>query len=197
MNRLFRQALMLLAFITTLVAPACSQTPSRADSERTAGDAIHDASITMSIKTTYLFSRHLNPFRINVDTRDGVVTLHGTVPSDVHRQLAVEYARNADGVTEVRDELRVVKAADESQGEAAEEKSFKESVHDASLTASVKLALAFERGVKATRISVHTDRGTVTLAGQIDSEAERQLAERVARDTEGVKDVVNHLQVRG
>jgi hyperosmotically inducible periplasmic protein len=194
MNRPFSQALMLLAFVT-IVTAGCSQAPSRADSERTAGDAIHDASITMSIKATYLFSGHLNPFHINVDTRDGVVTLHGTVPDDIHRQLAVEFARNADGVTEVRDELRVIAAADESRGEAG--KRFGESVHDAGLTASVKLALAFERGVKATRISVHTDRGTVTLAGQIDSEAERQLAERVARDTEGVKDVVNHLQVRG
>jgi hyperosmotically inducible periplasmic protein len=194
MNRRIGQLLMVVA-VVTIVSLGCSQEPSRADSERTAGDAIHDASITMRIKTTYLFSRHLNPFRINVDTRDGVVTLHGAVPSDIHRQLAVEFAKNADGVTEVRDELSIAPKGGEEPEET--EKRFGEAVRDASLTASVKLALAFERGVKATRITVHTDRGTVTLTGETGSQAERQLAERIARDTEGVKDVVNRLHVSG
>src|SRR2546427_12378778 len=134
MNRRIGHALMVLAAITTL-SPGCSQAPPRADVQRTAGDAIHDASITVRIKTTYLFSRHLNPFRINVDTRDGVVTLHGTVPSDIHRDLAVEIARNADGVTEVRDDLLV--ASDSGEGPDEAEKSFGEAVHDASTTASV------------------------------------------------------------
>src|SRR2546427_2957367 len=87
-------------------------------SERTAGDTIHDASITMRIKTTYLFNGHLNPFRINVDTHDGVVTLHGTVPSDVHRDLAVEIAKNADGVREVQNELQLAPSGNDSPDEA-------------------------------------------------------------------------------
>ena len=194
MNHRFDLALMVPVAITML-ALGCSQSPSRADVQRTAGDAIHDASITVRIKTTYLFSRHLNPFRINVDTRDGVVTLHGTVPSDIHRDLAVEIAKNADGVTDVRDELRV--APGDGDGPEGTEKSFGQAVHDATLTASVKMALAFERGVKASQITVHTDRGTVTLTGEVGSEAERRLAARIARDTDGVKDVVSQIRVRG
>ena len=98
-------------------------------------------------------------------------------------------------MTDVRDELRVARNGSEGPEEA--ERTFGEAVQDATLTASVKLALAFERGVKASHITVHTDRGTVKLTGEVDSEAERQLAARVARDTEGVKDVVNRIQVRG
>ena len=194
MDRRIGCSLMMALVIMTL-APACSQVSSKPTVERTAGDAIHDASITVRIKTAYLFSRHLNPFRINVDTRDGVVTLHGTVPSDIHRELAIEIAKNAEGVKDVRDELRVARKG--SEGPEEGEKSFGEAVQDATLTASVKLALALERGVKASHITVHTDKGTVKLAGEVDSEAERQLAARVARDTEGVKDVVNRIQVRG
>src|SRR5213594_1822696 len=67
MHRPMVFSLIVLAVIATL-SLGCSQTSSRADTERTAGDAIHDASITARIKTTYLFSGHLNPFRINVDT---------------------------------------------------------------------------------------------------------------------------------
>jgi len=194
MNRRIGQWLMALAVIATL-SPGCSQADSRASVERTAGDAIHDASITMRIKTTYLFNGHLNPFRINVDTRGGVVTLHGTVPSGVHRDLAGEIAKNADGVTEVENELRVAPAG--GDGLDPSDKSFSDAVRDATTTASIKMALAFERGVKASHITVHTERGTVTLTGEVNSQAERQLAARIARDTEGVVRVLNQIGVRG
>jgi osmotically-inducible protein OsmY len=180
--------------VLAILSLGCSQAHSSADVERSAGDALHDASITMRIKTTYLFDGHLNPFRINVDTRDGVVTLHGTVPSDVHRDLAGEIARNADGVKDVDNRLRIAPGNGDGPEEA--DKSFGDAVRDASTSASIKLSLAFERGVKASHIAVHTDRGTVTLAGEVDSQAERQLAARIAHDTEGVKHVVNQIQVR-
>ena len=194
MHRRIDLWLMALAVIATL-SPGCSQAESRASVERTAGDAIHDASITMRIKTTYLFNGHLNPFRINVDTRGGVVTLHGTVPTDIHRDLAGEIAKNADGVKEVDNELRLAQGGGDGLDPA--DKSFGDAVRDATTTASIKMSLAFERGVKASHIAVHTDRGTVTLTGEVDSQAERQLAARIAHDTEGVHHVVNQLEVRG
>jgi hyperosmotically inducible protein len=42
---------------------------------------------------------------------------------------------------------------------------------------------------------VDTRQGNVTLTGQVASEAERQLAVRIARDTEGVREVTNELKV--
>jgi hypothetical protein len=93
----------------------CSPGPTDTGEDRTAGDALQDTAITMRIQTSYLFSGHLNPFRIDVDTRDGEVTLHGVVPSDIHRDLAVAMARNADGVTKVSSELEV-SAADDPLG---------------------------------------------------------------------------------
>jgi osmotically-inducible protein OsmY len=69
-------------------------------------------------------------------------------------------------------------------------------IHDAALTAEVKMALAVKRGVAATEINVDTDQGVVTLRGQVDSQAERQLAVMVAKDVHGVKDVVNDIKAR-
>ena len=77
-----------------------------------------------------------------------------------------------------------------------DERTFTVEVRDASITASVKLALAFERGVKATEINVDTDRGTVTLNGEVGTEAERQLAVKVAEDVQGVREVVDRIHVR-
>ena len=69
-------------------------------------------------------------------------------------------------------------------------------VQDAAITASVKMALAVKRGVPATEIKVDTDQGVVTLRGQVESQAERQLAVMVARNVGGVRDVVNDIMVR-
>jgi osmotically-inducible protein OsmY len=69
-------------------------------------------------------------------------------------------------------------------------------IHDAAITAEVKMALAVKRGVSATEINVDTDQGVVTLRGQVESQAERQLAVMVAKDVHGVKDVVNDITVR-
>ena len=74
---------------------------------------------------------------------------------------------------------------------------FGEALHDAGITASVKLALAFEPGVSATQVHVDTDRGVVTLSGEVGTEAERQLAAKVAEDAANAKEVVNDLKVRG
>lgn len=72
-----------------------------------------------------------------------------------------------------------------------------QSLHDAGITASVKIALASEPGVSATAINVDTDRGVVTLRGEVETESERQLATKVAEDAANVKEVVNELRVRG
>src|SRR5262245_16491722 len=92
------------AAILAAIPIGCSRAPAAGEPERALGDALQDASITTRIKTTYLFNQYLDALRIHVDTRDGVVTLRGTVPSDIHRDLAGEIALNADWVRDVDNE---------------------------------------------------------------------------------------------
>jgi osmotically-inducible protein OsmY len=80
--------------------------------------------------------------------------------------------------------------------EQNEPHTFSASFNDATTTASVKIALAFEPGVRALDVHVHTRDGMVTLNGEVRSQAERQLATKVAEDVSGVRKVVNELQVR-
>jgi hyperosmotically inducible protein len=70
-------------------------------------------------------------------------------------------------------------------------------LHDASITAAVKLSLAFEPGVSAIGVNVDTNAGVVTLRGEVSNESERQLATKVAEDVSGVTEVVNELRLRG
>jgi osmotically-inducible protein OsmY len=184
------------------VALGCTNTDHPADHRanreapvnRAADDTkLSDSSTTMRLETTYMFNPHLSASDIEVHTDHGVVTLSGAVPSDVHRDLAVAIAKSADGVRDVHDRLEVRK--EEAKAPAGPDRTFGQAVKDATITASVKLHLATGKGVAAHNINVDTRQGNVTLTGQVDSEAERQLAVRIARDTEGVREVVNQLQV--
>jgi hypothetical protein len=71
-----------------------------------------------------------------------------------------------------------------------------DALSDGSLTAKIKAKMALDDTVGALRIDVDTVNGSVTLAGEVRSERERQRALTLARETEGVKAVVDRLTVR-
>ena len=66
-----------------------------------------DAAITASIKADYLKDPDLSVFKIDVDTRDGVVTLNGVTESATARVRAEKLAAANKGVREVRNRLTV------------------------------------------------------------------------------------------
>jgi hyperosmotically inducible periplasmic protein len=70
------------------------------------------------------------------------------------------------------------------------------SMDDTMITAKVKAALLAEPGLKSTLIDVTTRDATVTLSGAVDSPAMRDRAKQVALSTEGVKDVVDNMNLK-
>jgi hypothetical protein len=67
---------------------------------------------------------------------------------------------------------------------------------EAAITARIKAKMALDEIVKARAIDVTTTGQTVTLNGTVESPIERERAERLARETEGVTTVDNRLAVR-
>jgi osmotically-inducible protein OsmY len=67
---------------------------------------------------------------------------------------------------------------------------------DAAITTAVKTKLAAEQAQSVASIDVDTDQGIVSLSGTVESEALKQRAAEVARQVEGVREVVNNLQVQ-
>ncbi|HET8947198.1 MAG TPA: BON domain-containing protein [Candidatus Polarisedimenticolia bacterium] len=67
---------------------------------------------------------------------------------------------------------------------------------DATVTGAVKTKLAADTQVKASEIQVATAAGVVTLTGNVDSEAAKDTAIRIARETSGVRDVKDMISVR-
>ena len=67
--------------------------------------AVDDASITAQVKTAIMAEPSLKSTKINVDTKDGTVTLTGTVSSAPLKDKAKEIASNVAGVKSVQDNL--------------------------------------------------------------------------------------------
>ncbi len=70
-------------------------------------------------------------------------------------------------------------------------------ISDAALTAKVKSKMELDDHVKAADIHVSTTAHVVTLSGTARTADERQRAVALARDTEGVKEVIDHVRVSG
>lgn len=79
-----------------------SATGDAPEPNRTAGERIDDAGITMRVKARLLDEPGVKGLKIDVDTRDGVVYLTGSVPSDAERKQAIELARTTEGVKDVQ-----------------------------------------------------------------------------------------------
>jgi hyperosmotically inducible protein len=72
----------------------------------------------------------------------------------------------------------------------------RQAVSDGALTTKIKAKMALDDTVKALALDVDTTNGVVTVSGIVRSEAERQRAMALARETEGVTQVVDRLQLR-
>jgi osmotically-inducible protein OsmY len=66
---------------------------------------------------------------------------------------------------------------------------------DGALTAKIKSKMALDDLVKARTIDVTTTNHVVTLAGTVTSAGERDRAVRLAKETAGVREVVDRLTV--
>lgn len=67
--------------------------------------------------------------------------------------------------------------------------------NDAQVTSDIQTKLGADSGLQNKQIAVQSDKGTVTLSGTVDNDAQRDAAAKYAASEPGVKTVVNNLQV--
>jgi hyperosmotically inducible periplasmic protein len=105
MNKsMLRISVVVLAVVMALGMVACSST-------RTPGTQVDDAAITAAVKGKLAADTDINPFNIDVDTNEGVVTLQGRVEKTEARTKAEQLARETDGVARV---INLIKVGDQS-----------------------------------------------------------------------------------
>jgi hyperosmotically inducible protein len=148
-----------------------------------------DAWVMMKVKTTLLFHRSVNGIKTEVkEVKNGIVTLTGEATSQAQKDLTTEYAKDVEGVKEVKNEMTVAVVKTK--------KKVVQNIDDASITAQVKAMLLYHRSTSALNTSVTTKKGVVTLSGNAGSATELDLATKLANDVNGVKGVKNRMTIK-
>jgi hyperosmotically inducible protein len=70
-----------------------------------------------------------------------------------------------------------------------------EQMSDAGITSKIKAKYVADPEINPFNISVETEEGVVYLTGRVKTQASKDEAEQLARDTDGVRQVVNNIQV--
>lgn len=172
------------------------QTAAAGPPEASASQAVKDAWIDGRLETTYALNPYLNPFDIDTRVENGVVSLSGSLETEIDRDLALEIANAIEGVREVKHDLKVdpgaMKPTPVDDPEA--KRPFSQWITDATTTARVKSNLLSNGSTKELGIEVDTHYDVVTLSGRVDSRKNKMLAEMIARNTEGISSVKNKLE---
>jgi hyperosmotically inducible periplasmic protein len=159
--------------------------------------AIDDSTLTAKVKGKLATDSETSATKISVETKDGVVTLTGTVPTSTEKTKAEQIARNTDGVKRVANDIKVDPGSmgatnlGDKAGDAA--KDVGGTLTDAAILATVKAKLVAD-GITGTDVDVSG--GAVVLKGQVEDAKEKAKAEDIAKNTSGVKGVTNQLTVK-
>ncbi len=147
-----------------------------------------DAWLRMKVKTILFLHHSLSDSKTEVNVNDGIVTLQGEATNQAQKELTTEYAKDVEGIKDVKNEMTVTK---ERKAQTVGQK-----IDDASITAQVKMALLYHRSTSALNTKVETKRGVVTLHGKAGNAAELTLATKLANDVKGVKRVENRMTIQ-
>ena len=141
-----------------------------------------DGRIESSARKSYVFKTYLKDDAVKVQSKDGVVTLRGTVREESHKSLAQETVASLPGVKSVDNLL-------ELKGERPAEES------DGWIGTQVKWSLLYNRNVNGFGTQVLVTEGVVTLRGEAESQAQKDLTGEYAKDIKGVKEVKNEMTI--
>ncbi|MDT7052866.1 molecular chaperone OsmY [Citrobacter freundii] len=149
------------------------------------GNFMDDSTITAKVKAALVDHDSIKSIDISVKTDQKVVTLSGFVESQAQAEEAVKVAKGVEGVTSVSDKLHV---------RDSKETSVKGYAGDTAITSEVKAKLLADDIVPSRKVKVETTDGVVQLSGSVDSQAQSDRAESIAKAIDGVKSVKNDLK---
>jgi hyperosmotically inducible protein len=151
------------------------------------GDFMDDSSITAKVKAALVDHESIKSTDISVKTDQKVVTLSGFVESQAQAEEAVKVAKGVEGVTSVSDKLHV---------RDSKSTTVKGYAGDTATTSEVKAKLLADDIVPSRKVKVETTDGVVQLSGTVDSQAQSERAESIAKAVDGVKSVKNDLKTQ-
>ncbi|KTC77867.1 BON domain-containing protein [Legionella brunensis] len=146
-----------------------------------------DSVITTKITAKFTKNRNLNPLKIYVSTKDGIVTLKGHVKDRQAFVDALKLAKMTKGVKEVDSEELIIKQVNTA---------FTDAYITAKVETAVLKAKVFDdESIPLVGINATTSNGTVTLSGNLKQEKAISAIIKRVTAVHGVKKIISRLQV--
>ena len=183
----FGSAGLMLAF--ALAACTAQQQKSTQDDAQqlasSAPSAAKDAYLTAAVAAKLATIDVDSTTAVQVSAAGGVVTLKGKARTTAKRDAYDRAAKSIDGVTAVRDMVVIDPELRGIRGQTS----------DAAVAAAVMAAITAQAGVNVFHVTASAHDGAVTLRGSVPTAALESTVLDAARNTSGVRRVVNDLSV--
>jgi osmotically-inducible protein OsmY len=178
-----KHALPLLTAGLALALAGCSQSTQNAPQPAVTQveQIANDAFLTTELKAKLISVDINSTASMGVHVNHGVATLTGSVRNASARAKTIAAAHSVHGITAVRDELHI-------DGRVPD---IGERLGDAALAGRIAGAIFTQTGTTGVKVNVHA--GVVTLSGAVVDPKVRTAAVQTARNTNGVRSVVDDM----
>lgn len=143
-----------------------------------ASPALGDLWIVTALESLIERDGRLAPGQVRASCHEGVIALHGTVPTEEDRGVAEQLALLIPGLQGIENHLSVAAAVDGND----------------TLAQEIRSALMENPSIQIKALNVRAQEGVVTLTGVVQERRQRRIADRlVLMTTPHVRQVVDHL----
>jgi len=115
--------------------------------------------------------------QVRASCHEGVIALHGTVPTEEDRGAVEQLALLIPGVRGIENDLSVAAAVDGND----------------TLAQEIRSALLENPSIQIKALNVRAQEGVVTLTGVVQERRQRRIADRLVLMTPHVRQVLDHL----
>jgi hyperosmotically inducible periplasmic protein len=154
---------------------------------RSTGEYIDDKSINSRVRDALNDDSEYKFRGVNVTSFKGTVQLNGFVDSWAQKMDATHIAGQVQGVKDVVDNITVKSGSDNTTGQ---------DIDDKTLISQVNNALGNNADYKFEEVNVTAFKGTVQLSGFVNISDQKTKAGEIAKQVQGVQDVVNNITVK-
>ena len=201
----------LIVIATAALLTGCDHTTGGGITDMSSKTTMTDAQLENSIRSKLDSDAQLKAanLRISANAARNEATLSGAVDSQASRTRAVELAKSGNASLVITDNItvkpreltRAEYTEEQARSERTKAKDYKEkigdSLDDAWIHTKIVAKLIGDATTPERKINVDVVNNAVTLRGAVDTQDQKSEAERIARTTEGVKNVNNQLKITG
>lgn len=148
-----------------------------------------DAALEAKVRSALALSSRVSGMKIDVDTRSGIITLSGRVPTQEARSIVEAIVTDTPGVGGVENRLVV----DPRAATNGYEQNLLQRISDLEMQVSLQERLRHEPLLARASVRVDVDRGMAVLRGWVESDLERDSAVRIAQREVGAEHVRDEL----